>query len=181
MTGIRRERPGRLSVIRCAIIAMLLPCFAVASPQAKLPDGMAVRSVFNGGKESLTKFCSASESNLIKRTIEDALYSLRNRNLRQLGSGYGECEDHCLGMDPFTCYWYTETACGSFRRGLSAEDDEGVVERLLLKGEEELLHQCNKVKSAVLSTLVKDLESLEDTCESLVLSTLELKCYFKAQ
>lgn len=166
-------------MIHFAFIVLLLPCLAVASPRAKLPEGMAIRSVFNGGKESLTKYCSESQANLIKKTIEESLYSLKNRYVRRLCS-YGDCEGHCLGMDKFTCYWYTEGCCRSYRRGLSAEDDEGVQERLLLEGKEDLLHQCNEVKSTVLATLLNDLESLDDSCESLVLSTLELKCYFKS-
>jgi hypothetical protein len=155
-----------------------------ASPAARatLPEGMAIQSVFNGGRETLTKYCTDDESELIQKTIENALSSLkRGRQLRRLCTGYGECEDHCIGMDRYTCYWYTESCCGSFRRGLSAEDDEGVRERLLLSGKDDLLHQCNQVKSTVLTTLIDDLDSLSESCSSLVLSTLSLKCFFKAE
>jgi hypothetical protein len=168
------------------ILLCLLQCAQriAAKPAAKttLPEGMAIQSVFNGGRETLTKFCTDDESERIQQTIENALYSLkRGRNVRRLCSGYGDCEDHCIGMDRYTCYWYTESCCGSFRRGLSAEDDEGVRERLLLADKDDLLHQCNKVKSTVLTTLIDDLDTLSDSCESLVLSTLSLKCFFKAE
>jgi hypothetical protein len=146
-----------------------------------LPEGMAIRSVFNGGKETLTKFCTESESELIQKTIGEAIYSTKRRNVRRsLCTGYGDCEDHCIGMDMFTCYWYTESCCGAFRRGLSLEEDEEEVrERWLLSGQEELLHRCNQVKSTVLTTVLQDLESLSESCESLVLSTLDLRCYVR--
>lgn len=175
-----RQRTKRILLIRTTLLlVVLLQLCAQRASAATLPDGMAIRSVFNGGRETLTKFCSDSESELIQKTIGKALFSLKRRNVRRLCSGYGDCEDHCIGMDRFTCYWYTESCCGSFRRGLSAEDDEGVRERLLLAGQDDLIHQCNQVKSTVLTTLIQDLESLSESCESLVLSTLELKCYFK--